>query len=554
MIAAPADMMQRAESEGWADWVQGPADRHALAEGCYFDLKAAERVRQFFARFLIHTTGQHKGKAFELLDWQWRRVVGPLAGWKKADGTRRHRRGYLSTPKKNGKTTLLSGLALYLMLADGEAGAEVYSAASDREQASLIFREAAKMVEVSSELTRVATVKDSTKTIVGPGRSFYRALSADARRQEGKNASAILFDELHAQPDRSLWDSLRYAGSARRQPLVLAITTAGNAADETSICLEQYQYAKRVISGEIADPSFFACIFEADAGDDWQDEATWYKANPSLGITISVDDFRADALEAKESPAKLNSFLRYRLNRWVQTADAWLNIDTWDAGGADIDPQALEGRPCYAGLDLSATDDTTALVLLFPEADGSATVLPWFYLPREGIDALERKHRVPYRAWSRAGHLTLTSGNVVDYAEIRQHLGELRKRYRITQLAIDRKFQGQGLESDLIADGFDVVPAGQGWISQDLPAKELERLLKAGKLAHGGHPVLRWHASNAVVDIDKAGNYSLNKKRSRSKIDGIAATLMALLLHMKGRADQPADAYYEHNDLITLDW
>lgn len=547
MTTAPPDMLARARTEGWADWIQGPADHHALAAGCYFDVRAAERARTFFIRFLVHSTGIHKGKPFDLLDWQWRKVIGPLFGWKRPDGTRRFRRGYLSTPKKNGKTTLLSGMALFLMLADGEAGAEVYSAASDREQASMIFREAAKMTEASDELTKVATVKDSTKTIVGPGRSFYRALSADARRQEGKNASAILFDELHAQPDRSLWDSLRYAGSARRQPLLLAITTAGNAADETSICLEQYQYAKRVIAGDIADPSFFACIFEADAADDWEDEATWHKANPSLGITITVDDFRADTLEAKESPAKLNSFLRYRLNRWVQTADAWLNIDTWDHGAAEIDPAALAGRPCYAGLDLSATDDTTALVLLFPEPDGSITALPWFFLPADNIDVLGRKHRVAYRAWSREGHLTLTTGNVVDYAQVRSKIHEIAKTYQIKKLAIDRKFQGQQLESDLIADGFNVVAAGQGWVSQDLPAKELERLLKAGRFNHGGNPILRWHASNAVVDIDKAGNYSLNKKRSRSKIDGIAAALMALMCSMSGEVGTAA-SYNPYED------
>lgn len=531
-------------------WIRTASDRAAVEAGCYFDHATAERVRLFFAKFLKHTNGAFAGNPFELLPWQYDGIIAPLFGWRQADGRRRFDRAYLSTPKKNGKTTLLAGLAIYLLIADGEPGAEVYSAAADREQAAMIYREAAKMVELSPALSKKLRDFASTKTLVGPGRSFYRALSAEAKTKEGLNAHAILFDELHAQPGRELWDCLAYAGSARRQSMHLAITTAGG--DLQTICGEQYQLAKRVLSGELIDTTFFAYVAEADLRDDWASEETWIKANPSWGVTIEPAKFRAAFNEARESPAKENSFRRYRLNQWVQTADAWLSMDQWDAcGAAKVDAADLAGRRCYAGLDLSATDDTTALVLIFPEEEG-VTVLPFFWLPEENIGALERKHKAPYRAWAKAGLFNLTPGNVVDYQCVRAKLRELAGQFKIEELSIDRKFQGQSLESELIDDGFNVVPAGQGWVSQDVPAKELERLLKSGRVAHGAHPVLRWHASNVVVDIDKNNNYTINKKRSRSKIDGIAALLMGLFCLMRNGGGDLRPYYDEFPELIVL--
>lgn len=500
-------------------------DKAAIENGFFLDVQRAERVREFFRRFIRHSTGRWAGQPFELLPWQYEGIVLPLFGWANAEGMRRYRTAYISTPKKNGKTTLLAGLCLDLMIADGEPAAEVYSAAADREQASLIYREAMKMVQASPELSAHVFVRESTKILTGPGGSRYRALSADAHRQEGLNASAILFDELHAQPGRELWDCLRYAGAARTQPLHLSITTAGG--DLQTICGEQYQYAKRVLSDDVIDPTFFAYIAEAANEDDWSLESTWKKSNPSYGVTIDPAAFRADFNEAKDSPAKENSFRRYRLNQWIQAADAWLSMQQWDDCKADFNEASLAGQPCYAGLDLSATDDTTALVLLFP-TDGGAKLLSWFWLPAENIGALERKHKVPYQAWAKQDLFRLTSGNVVDYRELRKDVNEIGQRFNIKALVIDRKFQGQQLETELIEDGFTVFAAGQGWMSQDLPAKEIERLLKASRLWHNGHPVMRWHASNVVVDIDKNGNYSLNKRKSRSKIDGMAALVNAM--------------------------
>ena len=515
-------------------WIRTKSDQQAVKDGCYFDLPAAERVRQFFKRFIVHSTGKWAGQAFDLLDWQWENVIAPLFGWKQSSGLRRFSRAYLSTPKKNGKSTLLAAISIYLLIGDGEKGSEVYSAAVDKDQAGIIYREAAKMVRASEALMSVLTVRDSTKTLLGPGGSFYRPLAAGPESKDGINAHGILFDELHCQKSRELWDFLRYSGASREQSLHISITTAGG--DLETICGEQYRYAKMVLSGETIDTSFYAYIAEAGIKEDWASEETWKRANPSYGITIPAEKFRNDFNEAKESPAKENSFRRFRLNQWVQTADAWLSMDRWDAGDRGvIDLEALKGRRCFAGLDLSATDDTTALVLAFPDDAGEIiTLLPFFWLPEENIERLERKHKVPYRAWAKQGLFSLTPGNVVDYKVIRTKLrDELAKLYDIAELAIDRKFQGQALETELAEDGFNVTPAGQGWVSQDLPAKELEKLLMSDRVIHGGHPVLRWHASNVVVDIDKAGNYSINKKRSRSKIDGIAATLMALMCKLQ---------------------
>lgn len=522
-------------------------DQAAIDAGFFLDKSRAERVRDFFRKFIRHSTGKWAGQPFELLDWQYEGIVLPLFGWVNEAGVRRYRTAYLSTPKKNGKTTLLAGLVLVLMLADGEHAAEVYSAAADREQASLIYREAMKMVRASPELSAHVFIRESTKILTGPHDSRYRALSADAHRQEGLNASAVLFDELHAQPGRELWDCLRYAGSARTQPLHLSITTAGG--DLQTICGEQYLYAKSVLSDSVIDPTFFAYIAEASPEDDWASEETWRKANPSYGITIDRAAFKADFMEARESPAKENSFRRYRLNQWVQTADAWLSMDQWDACKADYTEESLHGQPCYAGLDLSSTDDTTALVLAFPIDGGGVKLLSWFWLPETNIQLLERKHKVPYSAWARQKLFSLTPGNVVDYRVVRRDINEIAQRFNIRAIVIDRKFQGQSVETELVEDGLEVYAAGQGWLSQDIPAKEIERLLKSNRLWHNGHPVLRWHASNVVVDIDKNGNYSLNKKRSRSKIDGMAALVNAMGPTMKA---MQTESVYEDRGLTVI--
>lgn len=518
-----AQRMAQADDEGWSEWVLTEADEKAVLDGCRFDINAAERVRTFFRQFLRHSKGEWARQPFELLDWQWREIIAPLFGWLRADGTRRYRRGYIEVPKKNGKSTLFSGLSLYLLAGDREPGAEIYSAAVDREQASIVFREAANMVETSASLASHLNVVRSTKRITFPRtRSFYRALSADVPAQEGLNAHAVLIDELHAQKTRQLWDTLRYAGASRRQPLQLAITTAGF--DRHSICWEQHDYAMKVLDGTIEDTSFFPFISAADQEADWTDPEVWREANPSFGITIDAGQFAEDCREAQESPAKENSFRRYRLNQWTEQEVRWLKMEKWDA--CDDAPGCLKDKHCFAGLDLSSTTDVTSLVLVFPE-ENRFSVLPFFWIPEEGAKQRERRDRVPYPQWIKQGLIEATPGEVIDYDRIRAKINELEKEYDIREIAIDR-WNATQLATQLEGDAFTVAAFGQGYASMNWPTKKLEELVLAGKLAHGGHPVLRWMASNVSIETDAADNWKPSKKKSVERIDGIVALIMAI--------------------------
>ncbi len=526
--------LEQACDEGWDAWIRTPADEHAVATGCRFDLAEAERVRLFFRTLLRHSKGQWAGQPFELLEWQWLDIVAPLFGWLRADGTRRYRRGYIEVPKKNGKSALFSGLSLYLLTGDREPGAEIYSAAVDRDQASIVFNEAANMVEASPQLTSHMDVIRSTKRIVFPRtRSFYKALSADVPAKEGLNAHAVLIDELHAQRTRDLWDTLRYAGASRRQPLHLSITTAGY--DRHSICREQHDYAAKVLDGTVEDPAFFAYIRCAEPDDDWSHPEVWRKANPSFGVTMSEDQFAEDFREARESPPKENSFRRYRLNQWTEQDVRWLSMEKWDACGGPVGD--IEGRDCFAGLDLSSTTDVTALVLVFP-LDDQYAVLPFFWVPEEGARQRERKDRVPYQQWIREGYIEMTPGEVVDYDVIRKRIVELSERFYIREIALDR-WNATHLATQLDQNGFTMLAFGQGYASMNAPTKKLEELVLAGRLLHAGNPVLRWMAGNVSLETDAADNWKPSKKKSIERIDGIVALIMALDRAVNGVPSSP---------------
>ena len=515
--------LRKARSSNWSSWIRSPTDEKAVMDGCVFDLAEAKRVRTFFEQFLRHSKGEWANKPFKLLDWQWKNLIGPLFGWKRADGTRRFRRGYIEIPKKNGKSSIFAGLSLYLLLADNEPGAEVYSAAVDRDQASIVFNEAANMVDSSPLLLRRLNVIRSTKRIAYPrSQSFYRALSADVPAKEGLNAHAVLIDELHAQKNRDLWDTLRYAGASRRQPLHLSITTAGY--DRHSICWEQHEYARHVLEGTNDDLSFFALIIGADQDADWTDPEVWRATNPSFGKTIDAQQFAEDCREAQESPAKENTFRRYRLNQWTEQAIRWLNMDKWDTCSGSVED--LDGRECFAGLDLSSTTDLSALVLVFPD-DGNFLALPFFWVPEEGAKSRERRDKVPYLQWIKQGLIEATPGEVIDYDRIRTKIGELGKQYNIRSISIDR-WNATQLAGQLESDGFEMVAFGQGYQSMNWPTKKLEEVVLGGKLSHGSHPVLRWMAGNVSLETDAADNWKPSKKKSIERIDGIVALVMGL--------------------------
>jgi phage terminase large subunit-like protein len=501
------------------------------------------RIVRFFETILRHSKGEQAGQSFKLLPWQ-HDVFRELFGRVGPDGRRQYRVAYIELPKKQGKSTTLAGVALYMLLADGEPGAEIYGAASDREQAGIIYREAASMVRASPALSKHLEVIDSRKTIVHKAsNSFYRVLSADAFRAEGLNIHALLFDELHAQRDRRLWDALRYGGAARRQPLLLSITTAGF--DRKSICWEQHAYAERCIADPTVDPAFFGCIYAASPDDDWKDPKTWHKANPSLGQTITLDSFAADAREADQSPSKLISFLRYRLNVWTTQDVRWLSPESWAKCGGAIDA-ALGKRQWYAGLDLASSYDISALVLVSQADDGTFDVLPWFWIPAANAAERTQRDKVDYVGWIRDGHIRATDGNVTDYDVIRRDINEITKTYNIRQLAIDR-WNATQLATQLQGDGIEVVGFGQGYGSMSAPSKQLEALVLAQRIRHGGHPVLSWMAANVAVQSDHQGNIKPSKAKSTERIDGIVSLVMALGLQSVATA-KPEQSW----DLIEL--
>ncbi|MCK9569983.1 terminase large subunit [Candidatus Pacearchaeota archaeon] len=511
-----------------------PADKHAIASGCYYDDAAGNHVCEFFERFLSLSKGQWAGKSFRLLEWQREKFLKPLFGWRRADGTRRFRLGYVEIPKKNGKSAMCSGIALYLAFADGEPGAEVYLAAADRDQAGIVYGESKNMVMSSAELSKFCRVTDSKKRIDLPqSNSFIRAISSEAYTAEGLNIHGLIFDELHAQKNRELWDTLRYGGAARRQPLLISITTAGW--DTASICYEQHEYARRVLSGEIEDDAFFGLIYAADREDDPLDPATWAKANPSLGETIQAVDMEQAAKEAIASPVKLNGFRRYRLNIWTEQAERWLDADAWEKCSTATDALAwreekleeLSGCECYGGLDLGSTSDITALVLFFPEG---GILLPWFWVPESALQNDANPNRDLYRTWAEQKLLTVTPGNVCDYDRVREDIKTIAETFGMRELAVDRLFQGAQLCTQLMDDGHDVIAFGQGHLSMAAPCREFEERVLSNKFDHGSNPVLRWMAGNCSVKTDPAGNMKPCKpaRMSQHKIDGIVAAIMAL--------------------------
>ena len=494
----------------------------------YYDPAAAKRVVDFFETFLHHSKGKWAGKPFTLLDWQREDIVEELFGWLRVkDDLRRYRMAYVEVPKKNGKSTLLSGIGLYLLVADGERGSEVYGCASDRQQASICYREAAECVRQSPHLAKRLEVIESRKTITFVATSsVYRVLSADGFRAEGLNIHGLLFDELHAQRDRRLFDALRYGGAARDQPLLMSISTAGY--DRTSICYEQRAYAERVIADWTADPTFMAYVRCAEAEDDWKSPDVWRKANPSFGITIKEDDFAAEAKEAELSTSKLNSFLRYRLNVWTSQDTRWLKPETWQAcnGGP---PHDLAGRECFCGLDLASTYDTSAFVAVFPCDDGSVDVLVRFWIPNDNMVEREKRDRVPFQQWVTGGFVNATSGNVTDYDVIRRDIVEFSQQHGIKKLALDR-WNATQLANQLQGDGINVALWPQGFAGMNAPSQLLSTLLSAGKLRHAGQPVLQWMAGNVAIRQNADGHIRpvKPKENSHERVDGIIALVMAL--------------------------
>ena len=499
-----------------------------MAEGSYYDKDAADHAVCFIEKFCCHTKGTWDGQPFELIDWQ-EQIIRDIFGVLKPNGYRQFNTAYIEIPKKQGKSELAAAVALYLLCADFEPGAEVYGCAADRDQAKIVFDVALEMVKRCPVLEKKMSIKASQKEMVyEPTGSKYKALSADVANKHGFNIHGVVFDELHTQPNRKLFDVMtKGSGDARMQPLYFLITTAGD--NTNSICYEVHQKAKDIIAGRKIDPSFYPVIYGADDDDDWTDPAVWKKANPSLGITVGIDKVEAACEQAKQNPAEENSFRQLRLNQWVKQAVRWMPMDKWDKCSFAVNEDNLEGRVCYGGLDLSSTTDITAFVLVFPPEDeeDKFIILPYFWIPEDCLDLRVRRDHVPYDLWQKQGYLETTEGNVVHYGYIEKFIERLGERFNIREIAFDRWGAVQMVQN-LEGMGFTVVPFGQGFKDMSPPTKELMKLTLEQRIAHGGHPVLRWMMDNVCAKNDPAGNVKMDKEKSTEKIDGAVATVMAL--------------------------
>ncbi len=504
--------------------------RPEAVRGFTFDQARADRVIEFIETFCVMSKGrQWAGRPMQLMEWQKRDILEPLFGWVDDQGHRRYRTAFIGTPKKCGKSTMLAALALYFLVADGEPGAEIVSVATDRSSAGIIFREAAAMVRSSPALAKVIEVVDSRNTLVHhASKSRYTVLSSDAQRAEGINAHAVLADEIHAMRDRRLLDALRYAGSARSQPMLIGISTAGYERGK-SVAWEWWQDAERVEANPKSNPTFFGKLYGAGPEDDWWDEATWFKANPSLGVTIPLESFRADAMEAKSQSAKLNSWARYRLNCWTTADTRFFHPDAWAACG-DPPREPLEGRECYGGLDLASTRDLTAVAFCFgPDENGVYDFDLKCFIPMDTAAEREQKDRVPYLQWIREGWIIGTDGNRCDYGVVEQYITEYAERHRLRRLAGDR-WNAASTFTKLQQAGIDVVGYSMGIGSMSAPTKLLDTLVAQKKIRHGNNPVLNWAASNCTIRSDPNGNIAPCKVKSTERIDPITASVMALAL------------------------
>ena len=520
-----------------------------MAPDSVYDKATADRAVAFIEA-LCHTKGRWAGKRFELIDWQ-EQIIRDLFGILKPNGYRQFNTAFIELPKKSGKSELAAAVALLLTCADGEERAEVYGCAADRQQASIVFEVAADMVRMCPALSRRVKILDSTKRLIYlPTSSFYQVLSAEAYSKHGFNVHGVIFDELHAQPNRELFDVMtKGTGDARTQPLYFLITTAGT--DTNSICYEVHSKAQDILDGRKHDSTFYPVIYAAKEDDDWTDPKVWRAANPSLGITFGIDKLRAACESAKQNPAEENLFRQLRLNQWVKQTIRWMPMEKWDKCGFPVDADSLRGRTCYGGLDLSSTTDITAFVLVFPplDEDDKYQILPYFWMPEENIDLRVRRDHVQYDVWVKRGHLLTTAGNVVHYEYIERFIEALGERYDIREIAFDRWGAVQ-MAQNLESMGFTVVPFGQGFRAMSPPTKELMKLVLERRIAHGGHPVLRWMMDNVCVKTDPAGNIKPDKEKSTERIDGAVATIMALDRALRHREETTSSVYDERGLLV----
>ena len=518
-------------------------DSEATAdEGDWFSVERATFAISFFEELLQFTEG--KTGPFLLEPWQ-AAIVAALWGWRRADGSRRYRETILYVPRKAGKSPTAAGLALLSFYTDtNDSGRQVYVAGTDKDQAGIIFKHAVRMIEKQPLLANRVRIYRALKSVEHQDGSILRALAGDASSLDGLNSSCVVIDELHAHKNSALVDVLLTSTASRREPLVIFTTTADFAREST--CNTKYLYACGVRDGTIRDRAFLPVIYEASVTDDWTDPAVWAKANPNLGVSVSLEYMAREVQRVKAEPSFLSVFQRLHLNIRTGNAISWLSPEVWNA--CKREKPDLSGRTAYAGMDLSSTQDISAVVLAIPSDDPSEPtwLVPRFFVPEAKLD--NKTDRVPYRQWWKDGYLTSTPGNVIDYEFIRAEVNRLAEEYDLQSVRFD-PWSAQDLATRMAeTDGLPMVAMRQGFASMSAPTREFERRCVAGQLAHDGNPVLAWMLSGAMIVRDPADNMKVTKQKSTTRVDGIVAAIMALA----GAMASEGPSVYERRGILTL--
>ena len=491
----------------------------------YFDEESADRAVNFIEKFCTHVKGELAGKAFILEKWQKDDIVRPLFGWKdKETGLRKYRTCYVEIPRKNGKSNLAAALALYLMFADGEPGAEIISAAGDRGQANIVYHIAQEMIKNNKHLRSKAKVLRNT---IEYKSSWYKSISAEAYTKHGLNCHGIIFDELHTQPNRELWDVLTTSVGARRQPLIISLTTAGH--DRASICYEMHEYSEGVLNGSIEDDSFLPVLYKAEPDDDWTDPETWKKANPGYGSICNEAYFIDAVKKAKSNPSMINSFLRLHLNIWTSAETAWIPDDIYMKGDKPIPFDKLPSLPAYGGLDLASTQDLTAFALIFRDDENEC----FYLLCHQFVNSVKAHNKklaagVDYLNYEREGDITITPGNVTDYRIVKQYILDQCAKYDVQEIGYDPKFSTY-IVAELTEEEITMQPMAQNITSMNGPTKEMEMEIMKGNVIHGGNKCLRWQFGCAIIYTDNNENKRVIKEQKENKkVDGVIASIIAL--------------------------
>lgn len=518
---------------------------NALDKGWYFDRKAAQRAISFIER-LKHTKGQWAGQRFKLEPWQ-QFIIWNIFGRKMADGTRRFRYAYVEIARKNGKTALSAGIGLYMLFADGESRPEVYSAATVKDQARICFSDAVEIVKATDLKNYLTPYRNSIVYELKGG--MMKPLSSDYGTHDGLNPSCGIIDEFHAHKDSGMFDVIKSAFGARKQPLMFIITTAGF--NKAGACYAYRDNVIKILRGINEDDTLFGIIYTMDSNEEWDNPQMWIKSNPNLGVSLFPNYLEDQVNDAKNRPEAVRNVMTKNVNLWVDAEKTWILDESWMKCVGTTEIEDLRGCECWGGLDLSNVSDITAFVLIFHEND-KFQLLPFFWIPEEKMLEKIRKENINYDLWVKAGFVKVTSGNVLDYEFVKADILQITEMYDLQSSAYDRWNSSQTI-IDLQNEGMDCNPFGQGYGSMSAPSKEFEKLVLSEKIEHFGNPVLRWMLSSTLIKTDPAGNIKPDKEKSVQKIDGIVASIMALGEWMTAQAEDDNDPYSKRGMLSFND-